>query len=198
MTYKNPFPIDHNTGSNFSLLGDALSNLDMQSDFLRRSIRKSHAFREAKKRVIIIEMIMHGAGSISISDAVVASRSSSKPKAYVETLRKVADGTLTLNSDKINKLRKEAISFCTTITHECCCILLCALAVITEDNTQARLDALERISIWESNETDIALNISSKIHKHLANFYFGNIGEAVDAAENALKYLSTIKQDTFV
>jgi ppGpp synthetase/RelA/SpoT-type nucleotidyltranferase len=192
LTYKNLLTIDKSTRNNFILLGDALSYLDMQSDFLRRSIRKSHAFREATKRAIKIELIMHGAGSISVSEVV--SRSSTEPKAYVETLRKLVNGTHTVNSEKINALRKKAISFCTKITAECGCVLLCALAVITED-TQAQLDALDRIYIWESKDKN---NISPKIHKHLANYYFGNTGGAIDAAESALKYLRKIKKNDSV
>ena len=192
LTYKNPIPIDKNISNNFTVLGDSLSNLDMQSDFLRQFIHKSYAFREATKRAIRIEMIMHGAGSISISEAV--SRSSSDPKDYVEMLRRTLDGANALSSADIEKLRRKAIAFCTDVSHECGCTLLCALAVITED-TRAKLDTLERISIWESNEKT---KISPKIHKHLANFYFGQLGEAIDAAEHALNYLNSLRRDDIV
>jgi hypothetical protein len=112
----------------------------------------------------------------------------------VDTLRKLVNGTQTVSSEQIKALRRKAISFCTKITPECGCVLLCALGVITEDS-QARLDALDRIYIWESKDKN---NISPKIHKHLANYYFWNSGAAIDAAESALKTLRKIKKNNIV
>jgi ppGpp synthetase/RelA/SpoT-type nucleotidyltranferase len=190
LTYKNPFPIDDNTSNSFAMLGDALSNLDMQSDFLRRSIRKGNAFREAKKREVQVELTLHGPGCISISELAFQPRLE-KARAYVNKLKALARGEQLANSNEIADLRKEAISFCITDSNECCCRLLCALAVITGD-TQAQLDALERIELWSDNETD---NIMPKKQKHIAKFYFGDIGGAIDAAEDALKFIKTIYQN---
>lgn len=178
LTYKPAGKIGAELLDSFELLGTNLANLDLQSDVLRTSIMRTASVRESKRRKLQVAILReNAAGRI---DRLAASDTKDKL-----TLLHVRIGTMSSDTpvaDGEAVLRDLLAVF--KLDEQATMRVLCYLAAVTQEKRffEQGQDAIRFI---EDHGADEVARIRSRTMAALAAFSVGEVGEAIDIAEQA-------------
>lgn len=183
LTYKNQVRIGEGIREQFASLGQMIARIDIQSDFLKGQIVLDNIALERKKRSVQINLLFHDIARNSDAD-VVMSR-------LVDEVRHLSTAEpQSLTKEKWVSIYDEAHAMFHR-NHSNSCLILSLLAAVT-NNAQVKMDALERIVMWEAHLHDSDDVVKPKLFYHLAHHTFGDTPSAIDEAEVAVKFVEQI------
>jgi ppGpp synthetase/RelA/SpoT-type nucleotidyltranferase len=180
LTYKTTGHTDLSLLISFSLLGDMLANVDLQSDTLRDSINRSAAVREAKRARLQWELL-HAPVQAAVSRLEAAGDPCAPDlRAILEAIEDNGSTWTPAESEARQQLLQETFE---TLPYETCQVwcLLAARSKLGNDSQSAR----EAITEWEQRSTDELDQLWARSTAALAAFAAGEASEAIDIAEEA-------------
>lgn len=184
LTYKNQVRIGDSIREQFASLGQMIARIDIQSDFVKSQIVLDNVALERKKRLVQINLLFHDIARNSDADSGMTR--------LVDELKSLSVAEpASLPKVKWASIYQEAHAMFHR-SHNNSCLLLSLLAAVT-NNAQVKMDALERIVMWEAHLHDSDDVVKPKLFYHLAHHTFGDTPSAIDEAEVAVKYVEQIK-----
>lgn len=185
LTYKPAGKIGAELLDSFELLGTNLANLDLQSDVLRASIVRTASVRESKRRRLQVAILRENAASRigRVADADAQNKL---------TLLHARIGTMSPDTpvaDGEAVLRELLVVF--KLEEQAAMRVLCYLAAVTQENRFYE-QGQDAIRVIGDQSADEVTRIRSRTMAALAAFSVGEVGEAIDIAEQAKEQVNAL------
>lgn len=184
LSYKNQVRIGKVVKDQFASLGQMIARVDLQSDFLRTQITFDNIALERKKRLLQLHSMYHDIARNGEDD---------KPMMRIVAELKAlgASEPISLPRDRWKDIYENACKMFKRNPGNSC-QLLALLGALT-NNPQVKMEALERILMWEAALHDNDDVVKPKLFYHLAHHTFGDTPNAIDEAELAVKYIQGMR-----